>query len=346
MKMNNIMIKKLFLYVAVVAVFMTGCAKSEKTSSRESTKRYLDAWISINHPDATSTELGTYILDDEPGTGSEYEEKAFIIVKYTIRDLEGNVTSTTDKKIAQRIGDYNPSYYYGNQVWLSGEGSLPIGVEDMLDGMKVGGTRTALIPSWLFTTNRYKNKSDYFKKKLKNEGSSAIYTVTLEGFTDNILDVECDSMRVYSKKYLDGVDTTSYGFYYKSLVEPADTHAFSSDTSIYINYTGRLLNRQVFDTTDPDTAKMYNIYSSSKTYSPVEINWSDEYSNITMSSDSSSDTDLITGFKMTLWKMRKYEKGVGMFFSPYGYASSGSGNTIPAYAPLVFEIEIVDKPED
>ena len=44
--------------------------------------------------------------------------------------------------------------------------------------------------------------------------------------------------------------------------------------------------------------------------------------------------------------MRKHEKGVGMFFSAYGYDYSGSGNTIPAYAPLVFEIEIVDKPKE
>jgi len=35
---------------------------------------------------------------------------------------------------------------------------------------------------------------------------------------------------------------------------------------------------------------------------------------------------------------------VGMFYSPYGYGTSGSGNLIPAYAPLVFEIKLVDEP--
>jgi FKBP-type peptidyl-prolyl cis-trans isomerase len=37
-------------------------------------------------------------------------------------------------------------------------------------------------------------------------------------------------------------------------------------------------------------------------------------------------------------------KAVGVFYSPLGYSYNGSGS-IPAYAPLVFEIEIVDKPE-
>ena len=62
--------------------------------------------------------------------------------------------------------------------------------------------------------------------------------------------------------------------------------------------------------------------------------------------DSSSSSSLIGGFQKTLWKMRHYEKGVGLFYSLYGYGYSGSGKKIPSFAPLMFEVEIVDKPED
>ena len=42
--------------------------------------------------------------------------------------------------------------------------------------------------------------------------------------------------------------------------------------------------------------------------------------------------------------MKDYEKGVCACYANLGYGYSGSGKAIPAYAPLSFEIEIVDKP--
>ena len=40
------------------------------------------------------------------------------------------------------------------------------------------------------------------------------------------------------------------------------------------------------------------------------------------------------------------DKCTGIFTSSLGYGYSGSGSSIPGYAPLIFEIEVVDKPED
>ena len=60
----------------------------------------------------------------------------------------------------------------------------------------------------------------------------------------------------------------------------------------------------------------------------------------------SSSSSVIGGFALTLWQMRAFEKGIGVFYSPLGYSFNGSGSTIPPYAPLVFEIEIVEEPED
>ena len=73
------------------------------------------------------------------------------------------------------------------------------------------------------------------------------------------------------------------------------------------------------------------------------INWGEKYEDLTMTSSKSS---MISGFAMTLWQMRAFETGIGIFTSAYGYGYSGSGESIPAYAPLVFEIEIVKKPEE
>ena len=74
----------------------------------------------------------------------------------------------------------------------------------------------------------------------------------------------------------------------------------------------------------------------------MRINWGEEYTDITMGSNSSS---VISGFALTLWQMKAMEKGVGVFYSDLGYGYSGSGSSIPGYAPLIFEIELVGKPE-
>ena len=124
---------------------------------------------------------------------------------------------------------------------------------------------------------------------------------------------------------------------------PADTAAFSKDTVIYINYTGKLLNGLVFDTNIERVAKDNHLYSSSKTYEPVSISWGEKYSDITMGSSASS---VIGGFALTLWQMKAMEKGVGVFYSNLGYGYSGSGSSIPGYTPLIFEIELVAKPEE
>ena len=60
----------------------------------------------------------------------------------------------------------------------------------------------------------------------------------------------------------------------------------------------------------------------------------------------SSKSSTIKGFALTLWHMNPMSKGIGIFTSALGYSYNGSGASIPGYAPLIFEIEIVDEPED
>ena len=76
------------------AVLLTGCAKSEKTNDHETTKRYLDAWVGVNYPGVTPTELGIYILEDKPGTGEMYDAKqTFVIANYTMIFLNVQIQS-------------------------------------------------------------------------------------------------------------------------------------------------------------------------------------------------------------------------------------------------------------
>ena len=126
-----------------------------------------------------------------------------------------------------------------------------------------------------------------------------------------------------------------------------DSHFYttsgSNDTTIYINYVGRLLNGKVFDTNVKRVAQDNGL--SGGTYEPVAIQWGDSYQALQMG-DESSSSSMIQGFAMTLWRMHPFGKAIGIFYSNYGYGYSGSGNTIPAYSPLMFEIEVVENPDD
>ncbi len=340
--MKNIL--KTVLYV-IAGVAIAGCAKQAVTGPNEANIRYFDSWIKVNHPDIRPTGLGIYVLEEEQGTGIEVKEDGFVYADYVVTDLDGNITFYTDKITAKQLGKYDTTAYYGPKVISTVENTIQAGVAEALIGMKAGGRKKVIIPGWLMSYAKYDTEEEYRKKS--SSGTNTIYDITVRDYTDSIQNYEVEQIKKYiadNPQIFDSRmtnDTT--GFYYQTLSEKVSTEKFEKDTTIYINYTGRLLNGLVFDTTDERIAKDNGLYSSSKTYAPVSINWKKDYSDITMGSSSSS---VITGFALTLSKMHPMEKGIGVFYSGYGYSYSGSGSGIPGYAPLIFEIEIVAKPEN
>ena len=345
-------ISKAVLYISAVFASI-GCAKTVAPGPNDANKRFLEAWMQVHYPDIKPSGLGIYVLEESEGNGATVEKDGFAIVDYTISDLEGDISSFTEKETAKQLGKYDTTFYYGPKVWTTAESTIQAGLSDALIGMKVGGSKKVIIPGWLMTYKVYDSIDDYLnppKNKKKDDESStattydnAVYEFTVRDFTENINDWEIDKIGEYfssdASLGLTIADSLQYGFYYKQLTAPTDTTSFPKDTTIYINYTGKLLSGLVFDTTDERTAKDNGIYSSSRTYEPVSISWGETYSDIKMGGSS-----IIGGFGLTLWQMRAFEKGVGIFYSPLGYSYSGSGSSIPGYAPLIFEIEVVKKP--
>lgn len=340
------------LYTAA-AIILAGCAKTVAPGPNDANKRFLDAWIHVNHNDLKPTGLGIYVLENEEGTGAEVEKDGYAIVDFISTDLEGNISAYTDKMTAKQLGKYDTTTFYGPKVWTTTDETIQAGIADAIIGMKVGGRKKVIIPSWLLTYKVYDSPEQYLnppKDKKNNTASSTgydntIYDITIRDFASNIYDWEIGKIGEYFEANpslnLNVTDSLQYGFYYKEVLMPKDTTSFPKDTTIYINYTGKLLNGLVFDTTDERTAKNNGIYSASKTYEPVPVTWAEEYTDIKLNGSS-----VIAGFALTLWQMREFEKGMGIFYSPLGYSYSGSGSSIPGYAPLIFEIEIVTKPED
>lgn len=348
------------LYIAA-AVLIAGCAKTVTPGPNEANKRYFDAWMELNYPDVEPTGLGIYVLAETEGNGVEVADSGFVLVDYKITSLEGDISAYTDAQTAKQLGEYNDTYYYGAKFWTTYETTIQAGLGDALKGMKAGGYKKVIVPSWLMTAKAFDTAQDYLDYYDEDEStsySSTIYEFEVKDYTEDINQWQVDSIgRFFSNKTvmihgepadkvfngMTAVDTVQAGFFYKQVSAPVDTTTFAKDTTVYINYTGKLLNGLVFDTSIERVAKDNGLYSPTRTYGPVQINWAESAAEITMGSDK---TTVIEGFALTLWQMRAMEKGVGVFYSNLGYQYSGSGSSIPGYAPLIFEIELVEKPEE
>lgn len=340
------MIKKTILFLAAAALVMSGCAKKSGTTSENVDKRYFDAWMHVHHPDLVPTPLGAYVLEDTEGDGNLVgvaEQSRYVRVDYTVTDLDGNVSATTSKKVAQQIGTYSDASHYGPAIWDRSSNGVYAGLDEALSTMRVGGSRKTIIPGWLLTFDRYDTAQEYVDNA---SGTNAVYTLAVREVIEDVSKWELDSIGHYLEHKYPQValaDSVKYGFYYVRTKEPEGLEKFENDTTIYINYTGRLLDGTVFDTTVKDTAKVYGIYSASKSYTPTQVNLkTEDYTQNSFSGSGSSS--LIDGFAYALSLLGEFEAGTSIFYSPLGYSISGSGNSIPAYSPLRFDIEVVSKP--
>lgn len=341
-KMNRMThILRNLLLAALTAGLAASCAKTAEDATQETSRLYFDAWMAIHYPDAVEKD-GVYIIDDQPGTGLEWRENLPVtLLNYTVRSLDGAVTHNADEDMARQLGIWTNTGYYGPQVTMTGENVSFAGLDAVLEGMRQGGTRTAIIPSWMMTYKRYTDPKAYPENPTGNE--AAIYTVTFREQTADLSQYEFRRLQQYASGQWAVTDTLgTAAVFFKSFTrfdsEPA---ALPKDTTVYINYTGRrVYDGQVFDTSVADTAKLYNIYNPSKTYAPVAINWSETPDGMTMG----SGTDLIDGFKHGLYAMHADEKASFAFGYQLGYKSSAKGELIPAYAALQYDIELVPKP--
>lgn len=334
--------------LAGAALLLSGiiasCAKEGKTGKNDAYITYFQSWMKVHHPDAKPSGLGIYIMDDKPGTGAAISnEDNYILVRYTTRSLEGKVSGTTEESIAKQTGSYSEANYYGDDIIQNDPKATSAGIVDMLKGMRVGGSRTAIIPGWLNVSEKYDTAEEYLNKCT---GTEMVCELKVTGTYKDIYDWEIDTLERYVARNMAKIDSTYYGYYYQQTKAPIDTVSIPNDSTFCINYTGRLMNGKVFDTTIKDTAKVWGIYSTTKEYKPVYIKKNSDFTNITMASSNGSDgSTVVNGFSYCMSNLKKFEKGVVAFYSVHGYGAKGSGSAIPKFAPISFEIEVVADPD-
>ncbi len=319
---------KISIVTALAAFVMLSCAREKEESANDIQKRILSAYIAEYYPSATVMPSGLTYLNRTEGAGDAVERYNGAYVEYTTKTLDGNYTSTNDVELVKFLGTYSKTTYYGPKLYEIGYGNVYLGVEEMMLGMKKGGEATAIIPPWL-TKTQYSSSS-------QASSVNTIYTFKLKHVVKDIVKFQIDSMASYAKIHYPGLDTTSYGFYFKNLVK-SDKDTVANNSSANVRYVGRLLDGFIFDTNIADTAKKYGIYQSSNDYKALNIKFEEELSTMVESSG------MIRGFCKALKEMKHYEaKAFTMFYSDLGYTNAGKGQIGP-FQPLIFWIYIEPK---
>lgn len=328
--------------LALGAGLALACTKTAEEGTNIAVARQFEAWRAIYYPDAEEKD-GIYIIEDEPGTGLEWRQSLPVtLLTYTMQNLDGTVQYNTREDWAKRLGTWDAVSYYGPQYALTGEKVSYAGLDRVLEGMRQGGTRTAIVPSWLMTYDRHDTVEEYME--YDTEVAATIYTITFLDQTANLTDYEYALMKDYCSRTLGVTDTlSSAAVFFKSRTEFVDEPVeLPSDTTIYINYIGRrIYDNQVFDTSIADTAKFYGIYDPTRAYGPVSVTMAEKASEVKMGTST-----VVSGFGYGLKEMHADESASFVFGYNLGYGSSGGTDKsmVPPYAALRFDVDLVPEP--
>ncbi|PRD47934.1 FKBP-type peptidyl-prolyl cis-trans isomerase [Sphingobacterium haloxyli] len=128
-----------------------------------------------------------------------------------------------------------------------------------------------------------------------------------------------------AKNKLDPKKTDS-GLQYIVKEEGSGNKPALGDT-VVVNYTGSLVSGTIFDTNDADVAKKENVFNPMRQYEPIRFRVGHD--------------PVIQGWTEGLQLLSKGSKATLLVPSSIGYGERGGGK-IPPYAPLVFDVELVD----
>lgn len=101
--------------------------------------------------------------------------------------------------------------------------------------------------------------------------------------------------------------------------------------TISTNYTGKLLNDVIFDTSIESVARANNLFSNQRRYEPLRFR----------TSSATSPLLVIFGFEFGLSQLERGDKATILIPSAYAYGNNPPQG-LPQNAPLIFEVELLE----
>ncbi len=321
--------KTLSILLAATLVLLTGsCAKTRTEATTEATDRVLAAWIRVNYGTAvTPNDSGVFVLSYTPGTGASVPDSGYVFCHYQRRTLDGNIQSTNIETLNEQLGLKTNLSDFGSDIWQVDVGSIPQGLEPIIKSLKVGGKATVALP-----VGQSKVTSSLYNAFSSSESENVIYEVELDNVVKDIYEWQDELLKAHSVAHYGGMDTVTAGYYAKVVGQPAEADSLNDDVTVSFWYIGRRLDGSIFDTNVRDTARKYEIYSTSGSYDSLTLSYHKDLSTML------SNSTFVTGFTKAIHDMRKRDTVEVFFRSDWGYGASGKSGVISEYCPLNFRI--------
>ena len=292
--------------------------KAEKFKSEEPGK--IQAYIAKNKVTVAPSDSGVYVITQNPGTGRSIQKTDFVKINLTVSSIEG-------KKIFSTLDRNQPiTFEYGQPFDTKG-------FDEAIGKMKKGSKATVVVPSKMgFGAKGRKDQTGAdiitpyspvvydievldLKTKAENEKAQKEEAAAAKKAADEAMAKEPVLIQQYVKDNNITAKPTANGLYYVEKVKGKGPVAKAGD-KVKVHYTGKLLNGKVFD--------------SSLTRQPVQ-----PYE-FTL-----GQGQVIPGWDEGIALMSAGGKATLIIPSKLAYGGQSQGNDIPAYSPLVFDVELV-----
>jgi FKBP-type peptidyl-prolyl cis-trans isomerase len=144
------------------------------------------------------------------------------------------------------------------------------------------------------------------------------------------IDSARDAENVSAAKYITDnklvLNTTPSGLKY-AITKPSLKRKPLKGDTLFVNYTGKTLDGKVFDSSVEEDAKKAGLNQPGRTYEPLKF---------VIGTD-----PIIQGWNEGLMLMPEGSKAILVIPSKLAYGDQGSGDAIPPFSTLVFNVELV-----
>jgi FKBP-type peptidyl-prolyl cis-trans isomerase FkpA len=292
--------------------------KAEKFKSEEPGK--IQAYLAKNKVTVAPSDSGVYVITQNPGTGRAIQKTDFVKINLTVSSIEG-------KKIFSTLDRNQPiTFEYGQPFDTKG-------FDEAIGKMKKGSKATVVVPSKMgFGPRGRKDQTGAdiitpyspvvydievldLKTKAENEKAQKEAAANAKKAADEAMAKEPVLIQQYLKDNKITAKPTANGLYYVEKVKGKGPLA-KAGNKVKVHYTGKLFSGKVFD--------------SSLTRKPVQ-----PYE-FTL-----GQGQVIPGWDEGIALMSAGGKATLIIPSKLAYGAQGAGADIPAYSPLVFDVELV-----